>query len=108
MTKHEIREVFIHSIAEQYENHGERIPSWLHIGDIEFEVEEQEPFKPMAEIDLYSVIKQEYIEREILNKIRAEIEYTMKYQYAIGDDQYAEGFEKSLEIIDKYKAESED
>lgn len=41
MTKHEIREVFIHSIAEQYKNHGERIPSWLHIGDIEFEVEEQ-------------------------------------------------------------------
>lgn len=45
MTKHEIREVFINSIAEQYKNHGELIPPWLHIGDIEFEVEEQEPRK---------------------------------------------------------------
>ena len=43
-----------------------------------------------------------------LNKIRAEIENTMKYQYAIGENQYAEGFEKSLEIIDKCKSESED
>lgn len=33
----------------------------------------QEP-KPMVEIDLYSVIKQKYIEREVLDKIRAEIE----------------------------------
>lgn len=30
---------------------------------------EQEP-KPMVEIDLYSVIKQKYIEREVLDKIR--------------------------------------
>lgn len=33
---------------------------------------EQEP-KPMVEIDLYSVIKQKYIKREVLDKIRAEI-----------------------------------
>lgn len=64
--------------------------------------------EPMVEIDLYSVIKQKYIEREVLDEIRAEIESTMKYQYATGDNQYAEGFEKSLEIIDKYKAESEE
>lgn len=68
---------------------------------------EQEP-KPMVEIDLYSVIKQKYIEREVLDKIRAEIENAMKYQYAVGENEYAEGFEKSLEIIDKYKAESEE
>ena len=56
----------------------------------------QEPFKPMVEIDLYSVIKQKYIEREVLDKIRAEIEaepYISKMEV--------------LEIIDKYKAESE-
>ena len=41
------------------------------------------------------------------DKIRVEIENTMKYQYAVGENEYAEGFEKSLEIIDKYKAESE-
>ena len=29
----------------------------------------QEPIKPMVEIDLYSVIKQKYIEREVLDKI---------------------------------------
>lgn len=29
----------------------------------------QEQFKPMVEIDLYSVIKQSYIEREVLDKI---------------------------------------
>lgn len=74
----------------------------------DLEALEQEQDKPMVEIDLYSVIKQKYIEREVLDKIRAEIENTMKYQYATGDNQYAEGFEKSLEIIDKYKAESED
>ena len=34
----------------------------------------QEPFKPMVEIYLYSVVKQKYIEREVLDKIRAEIE----------------------------------
>lgn len=44
----------------------------------------------------------------VLDKIRAEIENTMKYQYAVGENEYAEGFEKSLEIIDKYKAESEE
>ena len=33
----------------------------------------QEPFKPMVEIDLYSVIKQKYIEREVLDKIREQI-----------------------------------
>ena len=56
--------------------------------------------------DTVEEIKQE--QESIIDKIRAEIEYTMKYQYAIGEDQYAEGFEKSLEIIDKYKAETGD
>lgn len=42
---------------------------------------------------------------EVLGKIRVEIESEMKWGYATGDDQYAEGFEKSLEVIDRYKAE---
>ncbi len=35
--------------------------------------EYKEPFKPMVEIDLDYVIKQKYIERGVLDKIRAEI-----------------------------------
>ena len=54
---------------------------------------------------LADVVEVEEEQEPILDKIRAEIESTMKYQYAIGENQYAEGFEKSLEIIDKYKAE---
>jgi hypothetical protein len=33
------------------------------------QIEKREPFKPMVEIDLYSVIKHKYIEREVLDKI---------------------------------------
>lgn len=48
-----------------------------------------------------------WLEQEpIIDKARAEIEKSMKWAYATGDDEYAEGFEKSLEIIDKYKEES--
>lgn len=100
-TKHEIREVFIHSIAEQYKNHGERIPSWLHIGDIEFEIEEQASFNPMVEIDLDYVIKQKYIEREVLDKIRAEIEHYAE----LGDVGFTKNLipkDTVLQIIDKY------
>lgn len=65
---------------------------------------EQEPFKPMVEIDLYYVIKQKYIERDVLDKIRAEIE-----QSAF-DDVNASKFISVMrvnQIIDKYKTESE-
>ena len=59
----------------------------------------QEPFKPMVEIDLYSVIKQKYIEREVLDKIRAEIDN------ALSDGMIHK--KTVLGIIDKYKAETE-
>lgn len=36
--------------------------------------------KPMIEIDLYSVIKQKYIEREVLDKIRAEIYNAIEFE----------------------------
>lgn len=58
----------------------------------------KEQDKQMVEIDLYSVIKQKYIERDVLNKIRAEIK-TMS-----GD---IETIADVLQIIDKNKAESE-
>ena len=64
--------------------------------------QEQEPFKPMVEIDLYSVIKQKYIEREVLDKIRAEIEI---YTDPQGFITISEGRFNS--ILDKYKAETE-
>ena len=59
---------------------------------------EQEQDKPMVEIDLYSVIKQKYIERDVLDKIRAEIK-------AMSGD--IETIADALQIIDKYKTESE-
>ena len=70
---------------------------------------EQEQDKPMVEIDLYSVIKQKYIEREVLDEIRAEIEEQVLESLSDGGDDWftAEKVNECLEIIDKYKAESE-
>lgn len=63
---------------------------------------EQEP-KPMIEIDLYSVIKQKYIEREVLDKISAEIQRLRGCSCSCSD-----GIIDDVEgIIDKYEAESE-
>lgn len=71
---------------------------------------EQEPIKPMVEIDLYSVIKQKYIEREILDKIRAEIGEL--YSYVEFDEDLKTSFnmvrlEEVQRVLDKHKAESE-
>ena len=65
--------------------------------------------RPMVEIDLDYVIKQKYIEREVLDKIRAEIK---EWQTDIHDNEYdAETydfvFERIYEILDKYKVEGE-
>ena len=61
--------------------------------------------EPMVEINLYSVIKQKYIERDVLDKIRARIELeTLGYPPSAG---YYKAIMKVLRIIDKYKAESE-
>ena len=75
----------------------------------DLETLEQEPFKPMVEIDLYSVIKQKYIEREVLDEIRTEIEEQVFESLSDGGDDWftAEKVNECLEIIDKYKAESE-
>lgn len=67
---------------------------------------EQEQDKPMVEIDLYSVIKQKYIEREALDKIRAEIKHFMyNVNPSSSESDYACNY--ILQIIDKYKPESE-
>lgn len=75
---------------------------------------EQEPFKPMVEIDLYSVIKQKYIEREVLDKIRAEISKskTEHELYIAEKDVKAKLLISDIycditAILDKYKTESE-
>ena len=65
---------------------------------------EQEPFKPMVEIDLDYVIKQKYIERKVLDKIRAEIE--AKCCITVGrENDGAITLHDVFEIIDKYKGE---
>jgi hypothetical protein len=66
---------------------------------------EQEPFKPMIEIDLYSVIKQKYIERDILDKIRAKINKI--YNREGNSFDCLNALDELKEFIDKYKAESE-
>ena len=70
---------------------------------------EQDPFKPMVEIDLYSVIKQKYIEREVLDNIRAEIEKLQKMCNKNDLNLMAQysAFGMVLDILDKYRAETE-
>jgi hypothetical protein len=68
--------------------------------------------EPMVEIDLYSVIKQKYIEREVLDKIRAEIKKSSHGKWYVGriDGKTEEVLllDEVMQILDKYKAESED
>lgn len=80
----------------------------------------EKDFDELVEIDLYSVIKQKYIEREVFDKIRAEIEtkygqcdiceYFDDYDYEENDiSEYRPigNIADILQIIDKYKAETE-
>lgn len=72
---------------------------------------EQEPFKPMVEIDLYSVIKQKYIEREVLDKIGDEIEDLYSYADFDWDTETCYNMvrlEEVQRVIDKHKVESEE
>lgn len=92
------KEKYLHGIDANSVN-GE----WIYLP---FKPLEQEPFKPMVEIDLYSVIKQKYIEREVLDKIRAEIKHFMyDVNPSSSESDYACNY--ILQIIDKYKAEKE-
>ena len=67
----------------------------------------------LIEIDMYSVINQKYIERDVLDEIRAEIEqYESDCLFADDSKECKECdkivFGSIYRIIDKYKAESED
>ena len=102
-----LREIFPKTIFVQYKE-SDKLTA-LVCSDEWLNAEYKEPFKPIVEIDLYSVIKQKYIEREVLDKIRAEIERLQKM--CDKDDlnlmaQYS-AFGMVLDILDKYKAESE-
>jgi hypothetical protein len=87
-----------------------RIPPTVYydlLADVQ-EVEEKQ--EPMVEIDLYSVIKQKYIEREVLDKIRAEIKALSPeptaYDVVDGNpikDAVWETLYDVLKIIDKYR-----
>lgn len=81
--------------------------------------QEQEPIKPMVEIDLYSVIKQKYIEREVLDEIREQIKSNLRgveitLEVLVENDPLRpkmEGakdtLEDCLELIDKAETEAE-
>ena len=102
---------------EHKENSGDPyIMAALFIQDNKTEfpsVTPQEPIEPMVEIDLYSVIRQKYIEREVLDKIRIEIEKAVWEDVVVSLDGTDEvriprlDPDDVFEIIDKYKAESE-
>ena len=96
-----------------------RIPPTVYydlLSDVQEAEDEQEPFRPMVEIDLDYVIKQKYIEREVLDKIRAEVEsinvWGMRYNPDIDKDRKPQIVQKVkehfIEILDKYKAETEE
>ena len=94
----------IDNVLEILEKHKLHIPSNVFYelkADI---VNFEEPFKPMVEIDLDYVIKQKYIEREVLDKIRAEILEEHENAYAREDNDTAYGLSMALDILDKYKS----
>ena len=77
-------------------------------------LDELEQDKPMVEIDLYSIIKQKYIECEVLDKISAEVKALSPeptaYDVVDGNpvkDAVWEIIGDVRQIIDKYKVESE-
>ena len=86
-----------------------RKATFIKVNELLGELEQDEP---MVEIDLYSVIKQKYIEREVLDKIRAEL--TEKRDILAKEARAntinplsCYGLDYALLIIDKYKAEQE-
>lgn len=63
---------------------------------------DEDKIKSRVATELYSVIKQNYIEREVLDKIRTEIaEIPKKYPMTMD---YENGLKEALAIIDKAKS----
>lgn len=62
----------------------------------------------MIEINLYEVIKQKYIEREVLDKIRDEIESLQNANPSYWHSGDMVDRDAVFDIINKYKSESEE
>lgn len=93
------KDIYVCSLESTFEEDSKSCAIHSVIEELE-ESLKQEQDKPMVEIDLYSVIKQKYIERDVLDKIRAEIDHVSDGEFYI----------KNIDvkrIIGKYKAESE-
>lgn len=102
MTNSEVIEVLEKEESYMLSHGGDRQAKALRIAIDKIEQE------PMVEIDLYSVIKQSYIEREVLDKIRAEIGNINLNEVAAKYEDRFYGFQQEvIKILDKYKAESE-
>ena len=83
-----------------------RKATFIKVNELINELEQE----PMVKIDLYSVIKQKYIEREVLDKIRAEVKALSPeptaYDVVDGNpvkDAIWETIADVLQIIDKYR-----
>ena len=97
---------------ERYSNPHDKWTEAINIGieaiEIVIDQENQEPFEPMVEIDLDYVIKQKYIEREVLDKMRAEIEAEkLEDSPNFCVKAHNNAVDRVLGIIDKYKTETE-
>lgn len=103
MTDGEVIEVLEKEESYMLSHGGDRQAKALRVAIDKMALEQD---KPMVEIDLYSVIKQSYIEREVLDKIRAEIEQT--YETDIGFLIHDETKRTVLNIIDKYRQKEEE
>ena len=109
----------IDNVLEILEKHKLHIPSNVFYelkADI---VNFEEPFKPMVEIDLDYVIKQKYIEREVLDKIREQIKSYLRgveitLEVLVESDPLRpkvegakDALEECLELIDKAETEAD-
>ncbi len=84
---------------------GSILPAYVHkCGDFKDD-NSIVPVKPMVEIDLYSVIKQKYIERDVLDKIRAEIDKIYERENHSFD--CLDALDELKEFIDKRKEQEE-
>ena len=104
--------------CKEYDQEKHCCHRWSKVIRDTVEEMKQEP-KPMVEIDLYSVIKQKYIEREVLDKIREQIKSHLRgveitLEVLVENDQLRpkmEGakdtLEECLEIIDKAETEAD-
>lgn len=66
--------------------------------------------QPMVEIDLYSLVNQTYIKREVLDKIKAEIvelddKLCQHFLIEDADHEVHQAYTECIYIVDKYRTE---